>query len=521
MLTSSSKTASALQELVHLTLNPMGKRATENVVSPGGSGGAIYVLEGGDTLTMENNVTQAVITFDDIATLRHNKLGAVVYQKNASGSVLKVSRVGLARNSSEFKAGAVISSTLQVMNNSANLDISGTISQAIIYSVPDDISSITTTDLMHLTSPDSQVLGIDTRTDYTITTNITPDNGLFRAPLGDGCSAQPSSFHKFATATSSATQGFSDTTTELAQVASGSVDIGDSATSITGIFDTRAAGALNPCTLATYRVELESDLVLISNSDEVAVGTNITFFALGLDAAGNVIARKDIQVTVPVTMTASVDMSVHIEALLESSEVPIANLLLCSDTTDLFRASSANAARLTAIEETGTVAGRGIHVAVLQGLNANAVINLQGGTVIDGVVDQSNAQFVQGKAVVHGISRTALRDGFDEWKLVCPKAYTGSGMGAASAVIEEFFGEPSTGGAVEARSYGAPFHRMVRQVSSLHAASPMEARSFFDRMKSVGKGMIRRTPQYQVAKLAGGQLEKYTGADVDKYDPFA
>jgi hypothetical protein len=526
----SSKTAAALSELVNLTVNPMGKRPSELAMSPGGTGGKLFVLEGGQSLTIDSNITNAVVTFDDIATLRHNELAAVVYQKDASNVVKKVTKIGLARPSNEFKAGAVLSSTLQIKNQSAQLDISGTSSQAIVYSVPDKVASITSTDLMHLTDAASQVLNIDQREDSTLTTTIAPDDGLFKAPLKKGCSAQPSSFLAYVSnGVATAANGFPASATTVTNTAVGSTALGSDMASQVGLFDSRdfttAEATNNPCTLSTYQVKVDSILGL-GATGAVGVGTYINFVVCGLDAAGFVVARKQIDVEVPVALSngAASQMTAQLTATLISEDVPIADIMITSNAaSSLVRGSGQESSmQLEAIEETGTVAGRGIHIAVLQGLNSNAVLNFRAGSVLDAVVSSENSQFVQSSGYVPGVSRTALRDGFDEWKAACPKAYTASGAGVAEAAMAGYFNEAGTGAALEARSYGAPFHRAIGTARRMAKALPFQARSFFDQAKNIGMGIVRRTPQYRAAKLIGTGVSELTGMEnpMDAVDNF-
>lgn len=522
----SSATATALRELVSLTVNPMGKRASEMAISPGGTGGKLFVLEGGQALTIDADVTNAVVSFDDIATLRHNELAAIVYQKKADGTVKTVSKIGLSRPSDEFKAGAVLSSTLQIKNQSAQLDISGTVSQAVVYSVPDKISTITSTDLMHLTDAGSQVLNIDLREDSTITTTIAPDDGLFKAPLKKGCSAQPSSFISFSSnGTATAGSGFvkvADGSSGFL-VSNGAVSttaLGSDMTSVTGIFDTRtftaAEASQNPCTLSSYRVNINAVLGIGCDADASA-GGYINFVVCGLDAAGKVVARKQIDVEIPVTVTGNgtAGMTTQLVGLLESEDIPIADILITSKAAvALGRGSGVESScQLEAIEETGTVAGRGVHIAVIQGLNAGAVLNFRSGSVLDAVVSSANSQFVQSDGYIPGVSRTALRDGFDEWKLACPKAYTTSGAGVAEAAMSAYFNEPGTAAAVEARSYAAPFHRAIGKARGFAKALPFQARSFFDTLKGAGRAMLKNTPQYRGAHLIGSGVEQLSGME--------
>jgi hypothetical protein len=382
--------------------------------------------------------------------------------------VIAVNRVNIGRPSTDFLSGGVISSTLTCANTSAIDTIAGSQTQAVLYSVPKSVSSLTATDVLQYTTDKDMhlVSNISSKQDNTRTYAITEHNGERTALLRDKARSNMAEIEFSISASTSAAQGFTGND-DLAVVGSPATYTASDA-----IYHSDNDATYSPFSLATYVAHLALTLELEVKA-LTATLENAELIAVAFDAAGKAIDSLQVNVDPSEGVPVTEKFTTHVDVNLTSETVPISSVGVfiqkingsTTPTCVLKRTTGVSSGRVSATEETADIPGRPIHFAVFEGLNAAASLNVHAANVIAGTPDSANA-FISGGGATddvfdYGIVNSMLLT----FKHTFPRAYTGLGAQAASMALKEWFELEGMVIAMEARSFkkiGKTFKKLIK-----------------------------------------------------------
>jgi hypothetical protein len=404
----------------------------------------IYVSEGAGTISLDDNTKSVVVAYDPEATFRNGQSRVVVYERDSTSAVIKESLVDIGRASTDFLAGAIISSALRVTNTSASDLIAGNQTQATLHSIPKVISSLTSTSLIqNVRDKDAKLISnINSKFEGTQSIVLSEHMGERMALLRDGAKANLARMGFNFSAGTAGGDGIRTSSNSVDLVAptsdfgTSAISAADKATSLArAIYDSGATGnTKDPITFATFKVHLTFSFVVTTAS-----AADVTFVARALDSTGVTLDSVEIAVSNPDGSGSSTDFQVSFDQSLVSTTSAISRVTLhVKDGTATLKEAVTHSGRLEAVEETGDIPGRGVHVAVIEGVNKNASLNFHGANVIAGIPDSATA-FIAGSGTTdqpeYGLSE--VQDGLQALKYSVQRAFTVSGANLAAQGIAE------------------------------------------------------------------------------------
>jgi len=463
------------------SLNAFTHQARGDLPAPGNAENVkLYTAKGGSAVTLAAGTDSAAVVFDPESSLRNGQLNVAVFERD-SGVVTRVQHVNLGRSSEEFISVGVLSSGLKVFNSSGTDVIGGTQTGTVLSSVPREVSTITSTDLSNFCPNHERDLasGVVSRDDSTMTMALSNHYGtkmclarsntmgnIVRRTWDDGIATRRQTAGQSLGPTATATTYNVLTSTPrsdaqiLAELSQGGGSIAGS-----NIMDTaNLTDANNPLTLATYSVEFSSTAIF---TDAAAADPDYRqgYVALALDAAGTIIASKEMRVIRNATNAKDFEMACS--GSISSSTVPISRFILAirdestaQGTLNLTGVFSH--ARLTALEETADIPARPIHITVLEGLNASATLNINSFAVLTGTPDSTNVFIGSSPTTDEVYDINAVEIFLRSITRVMPRAFTVSGHGAYNTQLKAMYGDEEMGVAFQAMSFEQVSERVKR-----------------------------------------------------------
>lgn len=425
-----SKAADYVKELSSLMVNPFNNSVNGALPAPTSTADAmVYVSEGQGTLALHNDTTSLVVAYDPEVTFRNGQARVVVYQKTATGAVKQEDLINVGRVSTDFLAGSIISSALRVSNTSATDAIAGNQSQASLHSIPKVVSSLSSTSLIqNVRDKDSKLISnVNSKFDGTQTMSITEHMGEKLALLRDGAKANLARMGFNISSPGSGADGIAATGSKTVIAA----DYGATASAAQALYDTNQTGNLkNPLTFATFKCHLSLTIPITFS----AAGS-VTMILNALDEAGTSLDSVEIEVHNS-DSSGGTDLTVVIDQSLVSTTSAIARVTLHNKVITgggtVSVANNVASGRIEAVEETGDIPGRGVHICIVEGVNNKASINVHAANVIAGIPDSTTA-FIAGSGTTdtpeYGISE--VTDALQALKYSVQRAYTISGAAIA------------------------------------------------------------------------------------------
>lgn len=458
--------------------SPYQKAVSGRMAAPSSTNGAVlFVSEGSGTVSCESTASSATTTasavavYDSEVTTRRGQAAVLIFQRNASGTVIKVNKVNIGRPSTDFLAAGIVSSTLTSANTSAMDAIAGSQTQATLFSVPKEVASLTSTDVLQFAADKEKhlVSNISSKADTTITNVISEHNGAASALLRDGARSNLVQVEIGVAAGATAAQGFIATSTNFTAVASGFLaGIGNA------VWDSKRVAGVSPYTLATYKSHLNLTLHLVGSNYDGA-----TFIVTALDAAGELLDSVEVESDPGAQL--STDFDFNLDVGLESTTFPIdrvAVFLKVYEGGTLQRATGASSGRVTAIEETADISGRGIHFCVFEGINSGASLNFHAANVIAGIPDSTNAFIASGTGTDEIYDYGIVNNMLLTFKHTFPRAFTGLGAEVATQALADWFELEGMEYSMQAMSFGRigrAFKQVVPAVKKLRSGASTAA----------------------------------------------
>lgn len=522
------KTIDYVRDITTLMHNPLGKTASGSMRSPASSSGSqVFVQEGSGTVKVTpTTCTNAILVYDPEISLRRGRAAVTVYERNSNNEVIKVNTVNIGRVSTDFVSGGVISSTLAVKNTSASEEISGTQTQAVLFSIPKQVTDITATDLLQFAT-DKQghlVSNVNSKEDSTITNSFTEHVGAKQALLRDKASSNVASAQFHVSASNQAVQGFiapSDTT----QVASTTISIGATPTITNGvltsaIYDSGADASYNPFSLESYSAELDASLALQNFGDLTAgaqADQEFKFVVAALDAAGVVLTFTEVSTNpfageIGGTVESLTDFDVHFNVNLSSTTVPIARVAVFftdGAQSKVCRTSKVSSATVKSVTENADISERGVHFCVLEGLNSAAAINIHGANVIAGVPDSKNAFISSGAKNDDILNYAIITNMLVTFRTMMPRAFTGFGRGEANEMLAQYYALEGMKVKIAAMSFGdigRAFKMIGRHATQARKGASQAARIADPFLKYGGAGLMTGIAGPQGQAIGAGML---------------
>lgn len=483
-----SDTGRYVGELCKVMASPYQKAVSGRMAAPSSTNGAVlFVSEGSGTVSCESTGTSATTTasavavYDSEVTTRRGQSAVLIFQRNASGTVIKVNKVNIGRPSTDFLAAGIVSSTLTSANTSAMDNIAGSQTQATLFSVPKEVASLTSTDVLQFSADKEKhlVSNISSKADTTITNVISEHNGAAAALLRDGARSNLVEVEIAVAAGTQAAQGFIATGAALIDANHSSSWTAPLGGNYYGniqhaVWDSKRVAGVSPFTLATYKSHLNLTLHLAGSSFDGA-----TFVAVAMDAAGDVLDTVDIECDTGATVGS--DFDYNLDVGLESTTFPIDRLAVFVKVYaggTLQRATGTSSGRVTAIEETADISGRGIHFCVFEGINSGASLNFHAANVIAGIPDSTNAFIASGTGTDEVYDYGIINNMLLTFKHTFPRAFTGLGAEVATQALADWFELEGMEYSMQAMSFGRigkAFKQVIPAVKKLRSGASTAA----------------------------------------------
>lgn len=310
-----SESARYVGDLVKLIADPYGKSVSGVMRAPSSASASIFIAEGAGTITCETTTKSAVAFYDPQASLRKGQSSVIIMERNASKVVTKVSAVNVGRPSNDYLAAGLIASSLTCQNTSASDEIAGSQTQATLISVPKDIASINSTDVLQFATDKTKdvVANVSSKSDFTRTHDIPDHQGDRMALLREGAISNKALIKKVLSAASATEKGFIAISTDLTVRQSAYyANIGDA------IFDSKRVSDISPFSLATYSADIDANIALVSSGQLTGDGL---FVAVAFDAAGTVLKEQQISANLELGTT-GLDYDLTFSVHFESTTVP-------------------------------------------------------------------------------------------------------------------------------------------------------------------------------------------------------
>lgn len=224
----------------------------------------------------------------------------------------------------------------------------------------------------------------------------------------------------------------------------------------------------DPLTFATYKAQLTLNMTVVSDT-----AGDMILKMVGLDEAGGLL--DSVLITFG-NLATSADNTISFTQQLVSTSSPIARIMVFVDAdaagaahnveSDYIRSLTASG-RIEAMEETGDIPGRGVHVAVFEGVNGSASLNFHGANVIAGIPDSATA-FIAGGASLEApdYDLSTVLDMLQSLKFNVQRAMTISGAQLTAQALRGVMNTPPMSAAMHARSFGK-IGRAFRKARSL------------------------------------------------------
>lgn len=481
-------------EVAETALNSFEKQARGTLQAPDSNENVrMFTARGGSAITLGSTTASATVVFDPESSLRNGQMNVVLYGRDAAGATTEVKSVNLGRPTEEFLAAGVLSSGLKVFNSSGVDVIGGTQTAAVLSSIPQDVSTLTATQLANASSNHERdlVSGVVSRDDATMTMAMTEHFGtkmalcrpntmanVVQRSWDDGIDSRRTTDGQSLGFLVDTNMNVTTSIPTLATVLS---------TANFRAFDTdRLSASNNPLTLATYTVSVDAYIEIASASaTSTDLRIDVTIYAL--DADNNLLASKDIRDALATVSGSNYD--IRAAGTITSSTVPIARVIVApvkysADlTNDTFNVATSTCT-VTAFEETADIPARNIHVCVLEGLNASATINLSSSAVITGVPDSTNVFISAGSAGTEVFDQNAVKVFLSSIYRVLPRAFTVGGHGVITKSLTAMYGDSEVEIAFKAMSFGSIVDK-VAQVASAAKAGGKEAAELMSKMAPI------------------------------------
>lgn len=452
-----------VEELSGIIVNPYGNSVNGSLMAPNSTSDAmVYVSEGAGTITLQSTTSTVVAVYDAEATFRSGQSKIYVYERNPSDVVIKQSLINVGRVSTDFLAGALISSSLKCTNTSATDQIAGNQSQATLHSIPKSVASLTATSLMlNVRDKDSKLVpNVNSKFDGTQSTTICEHLGGAMAFLRDGAKTNLARMgFNLSAAASTASDGIRDNS---------ALDVVKSADFTTGqtyldyathaLYDSKQSGnTKDPLTFASFKAHLTLNMSVANSGSK----GDVVFKLVALDEAGTLLDSVDIEFA-DVAATGTETSIVFTQSVVSTTS-PIARVMVfieedpagtAHDSPSVLTRAQGASGRLEAVEETGDIPGRGIHVCVFEGVNGSASLNFHGANVIAGIPDSTTA-FIAGGASLDApdYDLSTVLDMLQSLKFNIQRAYTVSGATLSGTAVRGIVASPAMFPAMEARSF--------------------------------------------------------------------
>jgi hypothetical protein len=471
-------------DVAKVALNSFTDQARGDIAAPDGNENvSLYTAKGGSAVTLASTTTSAAVVYDPEASFRNGQLNVNVFERNSSNAVTNVQTVNLGRPSAEFLAAGLLSSGLKVFNSSGVDVIGGTQSAAVITSVPQDISTITSTDLANFCANHERDLasGVVSREDATMTNVLTSHFGskmcLSRGNTSSNI-VQREWDDSLGSRRTTVGQSLGPVVDVTIAVASNDTDLTADVSTLLGtdkvVMDTdNLTGTNNPLTLATYRAVIDGTLNM---SDPDGTGGIVTTFRIiALDAADKQITDALVVDITTVADGSSYDLRVR--GSVTSDSKPIARVVVvfakAGGTPVTEKLSITNTVfRVSAVEETSDIPARPVHVCVLEGLNASATININSSAVIAGIPDSTNVFIGSGRDTSAEVDTNAVAIFLRSLSKVMPRAFTVAGHGTVERTLTAMYRDEPIEVAFKAMS----FSDVTKRVKEIAKHSQMTAK---------------------------------------------
>jgi hypothetical protein len=493
-------------ETAKVLLNPFTQQATGSLTSPDGDSAVrLYTAKGGSAITLNTSTTSCVLVFDPEASIRNGRLRVIAYERNAANAIIGQQIVFMGRDSADFLAAGIVSSGLKLFNSSGVDTIGGTQTAAVLNSVPRDVSLLTSSDVSNFSSNHARDLafGVVSRDDATMTVSITEHFGAKKClsrtntlsnvvrrdwddSLGTRSTTSGSSFSPIA----DFTVNIVGTEMTVAQALANLKSDNTAATDTQIPFDTnRLSDANNPLTLATYAADMTLSLQPGANTSIATDNARFKGKFVAFDAFNVELATASVQHDPSATGGTPDRMETfHFAGSLVSTTSPIHRIIFIltqfenGTVADVVFTATGTTMHMMAHEETADIPGRPIHVAVFEGLNAGATINVSSSAVISGVPDSANVfigSYNNEQDDVYDLNATHMF--LRSVASVMPRAFTVAGHGKLESEITAYYGGDEVRLAFRALSFakvGRAIKRAGKKVakattSAIKAATPV------------------------------------------------
>jgi hypothetical protein len=473
-------------EVALTALNAFDRQGRGDLEAPNGDENVrLFTAKGGSAVTLSSTTTSAAVVYDPESTLRNGQLAAMIYERNSANKCTNVQRVTLGRSTDEFLSAGILSSGLKVFNSSGVDVIGGTQSAAVLTSVPRDISTVTTTDIANFCSNHNRdlVSGVVSREDSTLTMAMTEHFGKKMAltrknTLGNVIQRTWDEGISSRRTTSGSTFTFDvDTTMDIGATTRTDAEIladTDAGAALRLVDTDRLDGDKNPLTLACFRADVDVT-ALILDPDATDASQFMMFVILGLNAAGTVISRREVQIRMSVTDNHK--FAFRVSGTASSDSEPLARVVVggirtVGDISDKIVAAETSGV-ITAYEETSDISARPIHVCVLEGINASATLNISTTAVITGVPDSSNV-FISTRPDNESavVDSNAVEMFLKSMTRVLPRAFTVGGHSIVDKKVRAMYGDEAVMLAFKAMSFGDVGKAIKKVGLAAKAAAP-------------------------------------------------
>jgi hypothetical protein len=529
-------------DLADACFNAFTRQAKGDLISPDGDESArIFTAKGGSAITTQSTTSSAVVVYDPEISTRSGQLGAIVYERNSSDVVTKVSKISIGRPTSEFLAAGVLSSGLKVSNSSGTDVIGGSQTSAIVNAMPEKVATLTATDVANFV-PDHErdmVQGVGSRDDATMTIMATSHLGSKRG-LCKSKTISNVATSTFSAGEISATANVTIGTTmnyrtgvadnaNIANIAVGASNIeltdaqvqaaldapdalfragADSTTDGIRVFmDTgRLNAGLSPLTANTYAAEVSGQIMLGTPSAVTIYRAG--WLVVGIDAAGNVIKEAQLNIDRLISTASTVSTTTGqnrpifvVNGTIHSTTVPIVRVAVVAKrlfnygNTDPDQASAdipadeyypdGSGFEVRAYEEMADIPARGVHVTVLEGLNASATVNVSAFTVLSAIPDSTNMFISTASAFeLEDFDGHAASMFVRSLARSMPRAYTVSGHSVFTTYMKAMYGSEEIEVSFKALSF-KQVAEMVKKSGRLAKASVHEIESMLKELQPI------------------------------------
>uniref|UniRef100_A0A2V0RM17 Uncharacterized protein n=1 Tax=viral metagenome TaxID=1070528 RepID=A0A2V0RM17_9ZZZZ len=376
----------------------------------------LFIMEGAKTIITNASTNRIEVLLDPEATLRNGQPKLYAYEYNNAGNIVAMTDVDVSAGSSNFSCASVIAARLDVQNSSSHMEVSGSMTGAVLNTVPKDVHALTQTSLKQKCRRKSDQTMCLMKDNGITLHGITSHLGTKHATMETGVTANRESwlktYNKALVTAIDPTSGFTASGVSFAGAAA-NADI-TVATTIAQLAPTNADRLWDtnfltekPFTQGTFGavLDIKAELAMTANDSDQFDGE---FMCVLLDQEGKLLSNASQTVTMTNAISANDVLSIDLHFEFPKQARPIARAyvyLKNSTTTAVQLAAHANtpvlSATLRGLECTSDIPDRDMFIVVAEGVNSEAAITVQVGLVVSGI-PSADQTFISGGSAYDG-----------------------------------------------------------------------------------------------------------------------